>query len=137
MKVLKQYQNMSFHTLQVCEKYLDDSYSTWIFPGVWVKVVAAESVISLIVTWTPATAHWLHEIKKKKQTTYHLKGMKIFKAHWKKVNISVASQCWTVKRQQRSLKQTALQTQDSVSPHRISKTWDIIWINMQHYQADG
>lgn len=69
MKVLKQYQNMSFHTLQVCEKYLDDSYSTWIFPGVWVKVVAAESVISLIVTWTPATAHWLHEIKKK---TNHL-----------------------------------------------------------------
>lgn len=50
MKILTQYQNMSFHTLQVCEKYLDDSYSICIFPGVWVKVVAEESVILLILT---------------------------------------------------------------------------------------
>lgn len=63
MKVLTQYQNMSFHTLQVCEKYFP--YNIWIFPAVWVKVVAAESVILLILTWTPATAHWLHEILKK------------------------------------------------------------------------
>lgn len=55
MKVLTQYQNMSFHALQVCEKYLDDPYNTWIFPGVWVNV-ASESVILLILTWTPATA---------------------------------------------------------------------------------
>lgn len=65
MKILTQYQNMSFHTLQVCEKYLDDSYSIFIFPGVWVKVVVEESVILLILTWTPTTAHWLHEIRKK------------------------------------------------------------------------
>lgn len=42
-----------------------------------------------------------------------------------------------MKRQQGSLKQTALQTQDSVATHRNSKIWDIIWINMQYYQADG
>lgn len=45
MRVLAQYQNTRFHALQVCEKYLDDPYNTWIFPGILFKVVAAESVI--------------------------------------------------------------------------------------------
>lgn len=53
---------MNFYTLQVCEKYLDDSHNIWIFPDIWVKVVAAEPVILLILTWTPA--HWLHKIEK-------------------------------------------------------------------------
>lgn len=83
------------------------------FTDIWVKVVAAESVISWVLSWTSATAHC--PVKGKKNNIHRLKELKIFKAHsaFSKENqlyISIASQSCTIKRLQRSLKQTALQT---------------------------